>query len=444
MSSLKQIPTETAALVGAAPRPLIEWRKVNPLRWFPTETVVMALGTIRAHKFRSFLTVLGIVIGVATVIAIASILTGLRGSIVNMIEEYGTNNIYAFHLSTGPRFGGRDRTEYMRKPLKPEDGEAIHAQADAIEEVANVGFLWRIDRTLKAHGAVYKQGDLQGVSASYAKVTNVSLQQGRFITEIDDQHRRHVMVIGVNVADALFPQQGEIIGTEVELSGKPFEIIGVLEKRKSGFFGENEEDNAIFIPYLTGRKLSPRNDELMLHIRAKSGHLPAALDQIEEILRRQRGLKFNDPDNFDITTADKIIEQFDGITKYVGLFAIAISAVGLLVGGIGVMNIMLVSVTERTREIGVRKAIGARRRDIVLQFLFEAMTLTFLGGVLGVAVAIVASYVIMFFIPSLPASIPAWAVAAGLIVSIAVGLGFGVWPARKASRLNPIECLRYE
>lgn len=444
MNPMKRNSTETAVLVDGVTHPKIEWRKLNPLRWVPTETVVMAMGTIRAHKFRSFLTVLGIVIGVATVIAIASILTGLRGSIVSMIEEYGTNNIYAFHLSTGPRIGNRDRTEYMRKPFKPEDGEAIHAQGAAIEEVANVGFLWRINNTLKARGAVYKQGNLQGVSASYAKVTNVSLQQGRFINEVDDQHRRQVMVIGVNVADALFPQQGNIVGTEVELSGKPFEVIGVMEKRKSGFFGENEEDNAIFIPYLTGRKLSPRNDELMLHIRAKTGRFREALDQVEEILRRQRGLKFNDPNNFDITTADKIIEQFDGITKYVGLFAIAISAVGLLVGGIGVMNIMLVSVTERTREIGVRKAIGARRRDIVLQFLFEAMTLTFLGGVLGVLLAIMASYVIMFFIPSLPASIPIWAVAAGLIVSIAVGLGFGVWPARKASRLDPIECLRYE
>jgi putative ABC transport system permease protein len=404
----------------------------------------MALGTIRAHKLRSFLTVLGIVIGVVVVIAVASILTGLRGRIVSMVEDYGTNNIYAFHLSTGPRLGDRDRSEYMRKPLKPEDGEAIMRQASAIEDLANVVFLWRLDNTIKYQGQSYKEGHLQGVSASYARVTNVSLQEGRFITEIDEEHRRDVVVIGVDVADALFPNRASITGTLVELMGRPFEIVGVLEKRKNTFFGENEEDRALFLPYETARKLSPQSEDMMLHIRAKSGMLAAGLDQVEEILRRQRRVKFNQPNNFDLSTADKIIEQFDGITMYVGLFAIAISAVGLLVGGIGVMNIMLVSVTERTREIGVRKAIGARKRDIVRQFLFEAMTLTSVGGVLGVILAIIVSYVIMFFLPELPASIPLWAVLSGMLVSIVVGLIFGVWPAKKAANLDPIECLRYE
>jgi putative ABC transport system permease protein len=404
----------------------------------------MALGTIRAHKLRSFLTVLGIVIGVVVVIAVASILTGLRGRIVSMVEDYGTNNIYAFHLSTGPRLGDRDRSEYMRKPLKPEDGEAIMRQASAIEDLANVVFLWRLDNTIKYQGQSYKEGHLQGVSASYARVTNVSLQEGRFITEIDEEHRRDVVVIGVDVADALFPNRASITGTLVELMGRPFEIVGVLEKRKNTFFGENEEDRALFLPYETARKLSPQSEDMMLHIRAKSGMLAAGLDQVEEILRRQRRVKFNQPNNFDLSTADKIIEQFDGITMYVGLFAIAISAVGLLVGGIGVMNIMLVSVTERTREIGVRKAIGARKRDIVRQFLFEAMTLTSVGGVLGVILAIIVSYVIMFFLPQLPASIPLWAVLSGMLVSIVVGLIFGVWPAKKAANLDPIECLRYE
>ena len=404
----------------------------------------MALGTIRAHKLRSFLTVLGIVIGVVVVIAVASILTGLRGRIVAIVEEYGTNNIYAFHLTTGPQFGDRDRSEYMRKPLRPEDGEAILRQASAIEDVANVLFLWRMNRTIKYRGQTYNEGDLNGVSASYARVTNISMQEGRFISELDDQHRREVMVIGVNVAEALFPHQASVTGIQVDLAGRPFEIIGVLEKRKNSIFGENEEDSAVYIPFETGRKLSPRSEEMMLHIRAKSGMLAAGLDQVEDVLRRQRRLKFSEPNNFDLSTADRIIEQFDGITRVVGLIAIAISAVGLLVGGIGVMNIMLVSVTERTREIGVRKAIGARKRDIVRQFLFEAMTLTALGGVLGVILAIVVSYIIMFFLPQLPASIPLWAIISGMLVSITVGLVFGVWPAKKAANLDPIECLRYE
>ncbi|HYE76255.1 MAG TPA: ABC transporter permease [Blastocatellia bacterium] len=411
---------------------------------FPVETIVMAMGTIRAHKFRSFLTVLGIVIGVMTVVAIASLLTGMRQSIVNIVEEYGTNNIYAFHLSTGPRLGNRDRSEFLRKPLRPEDGEAIATQADAVEAVSNCVFVWRIDRTIKVNGNVYKQADLQGVSATYAHIANVSLQEGRFIIEMDDEHKRDVMVIGVNVAGALFPNQARIAGEKVEMAGKTFEVIGVLEKRKSGFFGENEEDNAVFIPYQTARKISPRNDDLMLTIRAKTGRLAEAFDQTEQVLRRQRGVRFDQPNNFDLNTADKMISQFDSITSAIGLIAIAISSVGLLVGGIGVMNIMLVSVTERTREIGVRKAIGARRKDIVRQFLFEAMTLTSLGGILGVLLAIAASYILMFFIPSIPAKIPLWAVSAGVIVSTAVGLIFGVWPARKAAKLDPIECLRYE
>ena len=179
-------------------------------------------------------------------------------------------------------------------------------------------------------------------------------------------------------------------------------------------------------------------------IKARSGQTTDALQQSEEILRRRRNVKFGEPNNFDIKTADKFIEQFDSITAMVGLIAIAISSLGLLVGGIGVMNIMLVSVTERTKEIGVRKALGARRRDIVRQFLFEAMTLTFMGGILGVVLAVGISQIIMLLVPSLPASIPTWAVVSGLTVSIGVGLLFGVWPARKASRLDPIECLRYE
>ena len=409
----------------------------------PFETISMAIGTIRAHKFRSFLTVLGIVIGVTVVVAIASILTGLRTSIVRIVEDYGTNNIYAFHLTTGPRMGNRDRSEWNRKPLTPEDGEALK-EAPAIEDVSNVLFTWWRDRTIKYGNTTYKQGDLQGVSASYAQIANISIADGRFLSEIDDSHKRNVVVIGVDVAEALFPSRSQVAGTVVELSGKNFEVIGVLEKRKSGFFGENEEDRAIFIPFQTAKKMFPQRDYMMIMMRARTGMLAEGLNQAEEILRRRRNVKFHEPNNFDLNTADRMIQQFDGITKYVGMFAIAISAVGLLVGGIGVMNIMLVSVTERTREIGVRKAIGARRRDIVSQFMFEAMTLTGLGGVLGVALAIVASYVIMFFIPELPASIPLWAVASGFLVSVFIGLVFGVWPAKKAAALDPIECLRWE
>jgi putative ABC transport system permease protein len=409
----------------------------------------MALDSVRSHKFRSFLTVLGIVIGVMTAISIASILTGLRQSIVAIIEEYGTNNIYAFHLTTGPRTQ-TDRAERLRKPLTVADADAIRAQASSVEDLAvtapNVGYSGGpFDDNITYQGHNYRWGNTTGVTANYAGITNVSVREGRFITESDDEQRRNVLVIGVNAAEALFPGKTDgIAGTEVRMGGYNFEIIGVLEKRKNGFFGDNEEDNAVFLPLRTAQKVAPARGGLRFVINARSGQLNDALTQSEDILRRRRNVKFDQPDDFDIKTADNFVKQFDSITAMVGLIAIAISSLGLLVGGIGVMNIMLVSVTERTQEIGIRKALGARRRDIVNQFLFEAMTLTFLGGMIGVVLAIGISKLVMLVIPSLPASIPTWAVMSGLIVSVSVGLIFGVWPARKASRLDPIECLRYE
>ncbi len=416
--------------------------------FIPRETLKMSLDSVRSHKFRSFLTVLGIVIGVTAAIVVASLLTGMRQSIVAIIEEYGTNNIYAFHLSTG--FGQEDRSERTRKPLTVGDAEAIRANCPAVQDVAsvapNVGYSGGpFDDNIIYNGQNYRWGNTQGVSSNYADIINISLKEGRFITEADDQQRRKVLVLGVNAVEALFPnQETGIVGTLVKMGGHTFEIVGVLEKRKAGFFGENEEDNAVFLPLRTAQKLAPARGYLLLVIQGRTGQLNDALEQSREILRRRRTVNFKDPDNFDIKTSDKFIEQFDSITAMVGLVAIAISSLGLLVGGIGVMNIMLVSVTERTKEIGIRKAIGARRRDIVNQFLFEAMTLTFMGGMIGVVLAVGISKLIMLLFPMLPAQIPLWAVISGLVVSVGVGLVFGVWPARKASRLDPIECLRYE
>ena len=409
----------------------------------------MALDSVRSNKFRSFLTVLGIVIGVFTAIVVASILTGMRQNLIAMIEEYGTNNIYAFHLTTGPRTN-TDRSERLRKPLTVDDAEAIKAQASAVEDIAveapNVGYSGGpFDDNITYRGNNYRWGNTTGVTANYGDLTNVTIRQGRFITDADNDQRRNVLVIGVNAADALFPgEQNNIAGKEVRMGGYNFEVVGVLEKRKAGFFGENEEDNAVYLPLRTAQKVAPARGWLLFVIKARAGQLNEALTQSEDILRRRRNVNFGDPNNFDIKTADNFVKQFDSITAMVGLIAIAISSLGLLVGGIGVMNIMLVSVTERTQEIGVRKALGARRRDITNQFLFEAMTLTFIGGMIGVLSAIGISKLIMALVPSLPASVPTWAVVSGLSVSIFVGLVFGVWPARKAARLDPIECLRYE
>jgi putative ABC transport system permease protein len=419
-------------------------------KFIPRETLLMALDSVLAHKFRSALTIIGIVIGVSVAIIVASILSGMRQNIVKIVEEYGTNNIYAFHLTTGPQVGERDQSERARKPLTPEDGEAVARQAPAIEQVAleapNIGG-WGsgFDDTISVNGKTYRRGNTRAVTPNMAEIANTSLKEGRFFNEQEDLNRRDVMVIGVNAAAALFPdQQSGIIGTKVKMGGIVWEIIGVLAKRKSTFFGENEEDNAVFVPFRTGRQVAPGRKFVVLVMRARSGQLQAAVDQVEEILRARRQVPFGEPNNFDVKTADAFITQFDSIFGMIGVIAIAISSVGLMVGGIGVMNIMLVSVTERTQEIGVRKAIGARRKDIVHQFLFEAMTLTMLGGVIGVLLSVGVSQLVMLLVPSLPASIPAWAVTSGLLVSVGVGLVFGVWPAMKAARLDPIQCLRYE
>ena len=409
------------------------------------ETLRMAFDNLRSHRLRSALTIFGVVIGVLVVVVVASILTGLRQNVIQAVEEYGTNNIFAFHLTTGPQLGDRDRTEYRRKPLRAEDAAAIRDQAPAVEDVANCAFLWLQDRTIVHGREKYGRGSLQGVTANYLTVTNMGLREGRFLTEADDLHRRSVMVLGANVAEALYGPFGRPVGSQVDFAGRTFTVIGVLDKRKGGFMGENEDDNVVLLPFRTVRALAPHSSEwMLLIIRARSGQLPTALDQVEEILRRQRRVRANKPSDFDLSTADRIIQQFDGITAAIGLIAIAISSVSLLVGGIGVMNIMLVSVTERTQEIGVRKAIGARRGDIVRQFLFEAMALTLTGGVIGVLLAVAISHMLVVLLPDLPAQIPAWAVIAGLVVSISVGLGFGVWPAQRAAALDPVEALRYE
>ncbi len=434
--------------LDAGEPPALQSKNMRLPNFIPHEILKMAFDSIRANKFRSFLTVLGIVVGVMTAIVVASILTGMRQSIVQTIEEYGTSNIYAFHLSTG--FNGGDRAERSRKPLTVDDANAILAQSSAIEDIALVApsigsFGQGFDDNMTYNGKNYRWALTDGVSANYDKILNITLREGRFITESDDAQRRYVLVIGVDAAEALFPgETSGIVGKEVRMNGQLWEIIGVLEKRKSGFFGENEEDRKIFLPFRTARKVAPQRNYLLQIIKAKTNRVQDALLDSEAILRQRREVKFGEANNFDIKTADNFIEQFDSITAMIGLIAIAISSLGLLVGGIGVMNIMLVSVTERTKEIGIRKAIGATRGAIVLQFLLEAMTLTFFGGVLGVTLAVGISQLIMLLVPSLPAAIPLWAVLSGLIVSIGVGLVFGVLPARKAARLDPIECLRYE
>lgn len=414
----------------------------------PVEVLKMAYDSVVSHKFRSFLTILGIVVGILTAVVVASILTGFRQSVVSMFEDYGTNNIYLFHLSTG--FGPSNRDERNRKALTLDDANAILSQSAHVHDIATVAInigSWGtgFDDNMIYKNKNYRWAGTDGVTPNYRDIANVKLQTGRWLTEMDNFERRNVLVVGVNSVEALFDSDAEdAIGKVIRMNGDSWEIVGVLEKREAGFFGENEEDSKIFMPYRTARKVAPTRDAVLHIAQAKPGFLNEAAEEIEGVLRVRREVPTGAPNDFDVKTADDFMKQFDGMIAGIGAAAIAISCLGLLVGGIGVMNIMLVSVTERTKEIGIRKAIGATRAAIVFQFLAEAMALTLLGGIIGVVLSVGISNLILALVPSLPAKVELWMIVLSLGVSVGIGLVFGVLPARKAARLDPIECLRYE
>ena len=406
------------------------------------ENFAMAFETLLAHKFRSFLTILGIVVGVSVVIVIASLISGVKANLISQIEQLGANNIVAFHRDLTGLGGRPSREERMRKPLTVEDANAIKEQCPSVQDISWIGLPWNTQVSIKYKNSTLRGGGFRGVSQSLSTVYNVKIANGRFFTESEDAHRVSVAVIGPDTATALFGDS-DPIGKQLLVQGHPFTVLGVAEKSKLGSMA-SQADNYVYIPYGTFHKMLPWEKYHEFIVQARSGLRSQALDEVESLLRRRRGVKHNDPDNFSLTTSDELVKQLDQVTAMIGLITIAIASVGLLVGGIGVMNIMLVSVTERTREIGVRKAIGATKSDIVLQFLFEAMTLTALGGIFGIILAIAISFIVLALLPTLPASIPLWAVVTGLTVSVAIGLIFGVWPARKAAQLDPIEALRYE
>jgi putative ABC transport system permease protein len=407
----------------------------------PRESFGMAFSTLLAHKFRSFLTVLGIVVGVSVVIVIASLLSGVKANVLAEVESLGANNILAFHrgiISTGRP----SREERMRRPLTVEDAKAIKEQCPSVQDVCWIGMPFASRITVKYKETTVRGGDFMGVSYNYSTIYNLKISNGRFFTQSEDDHRMPVAILGPETAESLF-ENSDPIGKQILIQDHPFTVLGVAEKSATGSM-IGEADNYVYIPYGAFHKMMPWEENHLLYIQARPGLRSQAMDESESLLRLRRKVKHSEPSNFTLTTSDMIIKQVNSLTAIIGLVVIAISSVGLLVGGIGVMNIMLVSVTERTREIGVRKALGATKRDIVLQFLFEAMTLTGVGGIFGVIIAIGISLIIVALVPSLPATIPLWAVITGVTVSVAIGLVFGVWPARKAAMLDPIESLRYE
>ena len=410
------------------------------------ENMHLAVGAVWTHRFRSLLTILGIVIGITTVVTVASLLTGLRQGVVTFFQQLGPDNIFLFKSSGDP---GMDppQKERKRRAMKPEYAEYLKRWCSSLADVGLVLYLPPVvdgnPITARVPGYESDTINVSGVSPNMADISPRDLDAGRIFTPEEDQRDAHVAIIGSSVAEALFPD-GKAVGRTFMMDGAEYTVAGVYAKAKGGFFGENGQDSEIDIPLRTARSRYPQVDRFMVIAKARPGMREEAFQEVEGVMRRIRRLSTGVEDDFAISTPDQIIQQFDNITSLIGLVAIAISALGLLVGGIGVMNIMLVSVTERTREIGVRKAVGARRRDIIGQFLVEAMTLTGAGGLLGIAIAILITMLVGALVPSLPSVVPAWALIAGFTVSVAIGVFFGVWPAVKAARLDPVEALRYE
>ncbi len=411
------------------------------------ENLKMAFSTLRNNKLRSFLTIFGVIIGVITVMLISSIISGIDMAVKKQVESFGTRSIFLrkFDISVGGH--RRTQEERMRKPLTMEDAEVIK-NLPAVEtavpflDITNNFFGQKLlvsGKNGKTSSSVRLQGTLPDVEKGGAEV----LIEGRWFTENESAEKLDVALIGSTVAETYFPY-GSPIGENLEVGGRVFRVIGVLQKREQlfgGGGGNNDQSNIIYMPIGAALRLKPFADDLFILTIAKEGRLEEAKDQVQDLLRVRRQVPFGAKNNFGMETAASIIEQFQSITAGAALAMIVISSVGLMIGGIGVMNIMLVSVTERTREIGIRKAIGAKQSDILLQFLIEAATLTGFGGLVGLLIGWALTFLIALVFPSY---VPWWAPPLGFFASVGIGIIFGLFPAWKAARLDPIESLRYE
>jgi putative ABC transport system permease protein len=407
------------------------------------ESAVMAIDTLRENKLRSALTILGVAVGVITILAMVSIIQGLNKAFAEQIESLGSNTIFVakFDASFGKPPGQEER---QRKELTIEDADAIRAGVPTAVGVSPIQRELAVTIRYKE-----KQSDtpiLIGATPYYEFTHSQYIGYGRFILDVDMAERTDVVVLGQDLVKALFDNDEDPIGAEVRIDGNPFRVVGVMSLLGS-FFGQSR-DNIAFIPLSTARKLYPRLEQpqsvFVMVIRPRTrADVKQTMDDARDILRTRRGVKPGEKDNFGMSSQDALLDIYNQLTGATYLVLTAVSAVALMIGGIGVMNIMLVSVTERTKEIGIRKAVGATRVSILIQFLIEAVVLTAIGGAIGVAVGEIVSLLINAYSP-LPAYIPLWAILLGLVASAGVGVIFGVFPAWKASKLDPIEALRFE
>jgi putative ABC transport system permease protein len=408
--------------------------------------VLFAVNAIREHKLRSGLTILGIVVGVTTVIAMVAIVTGFNNNVIGNLQAFGANRIefQKYDDRFGPGGPSSDE-ERHRKNLTVEDAEAIR---QAVPDAAAVSSLCSVSDELihVKNGAVEANNPyVLAADEFYPTGTAYNVGRGRFFTPDEVHHSALVAVLGADVQEAIFPKE-DPIGKDVTVNGLRYRVVGVLEK-KGMQFGYSP-DNKVVLPYGTFMRqfgYAVRKDGVNLSVIPKrTEDLDKVTEEAIAVLRARRKVPFNKPNDFAVITPDQMISQFRAITGGVTGAMVFVALISLVIGGVGVMNIMLVSVTQRTREIGVRKAIGARRRDIIGQFLVEATTLSTLGGVIGVLLGIAIAVTVRATIPSLPTSVPLWSLVLGLAISMGVGIFFGAYPAVKAARLDPIESLRYE
>src|SRR5437016_1957489 len=376
------------------------------------ENLKQAMDTLRAHKMRSGLTVFGVVLGVSVIMLVAALITGFDARIQENIKQFGADTAFISRWDQGPHGGGRrPKDERERKPLTLEDAEAIKAACPAVKNLTTFIIWWEQPHTIRTKAGSVSAIDFRGVQANFGQVyANAATLAGRFISEGDDLHREKVVMLGENVAPVLFPE-GHPVGKDVIIDGTDFQVIGVVEKPKGGF-GMGDEDRRVLIPFNTFKKTYPSADELNMRVPAYPGLLDPMVDEVTEILRRRRNVAYQAKNNFSIGTAAQTVEEFHNIMAMVYIATIVLSSIGLLIGGVGVMNIMLVSVTERTREIGIRKAIGAKSKDITWQFLLEGMTLTGTGGVIAL-IAVNALVLLIRATLKWQGTVPAWAAILG-------------------------------
>jgi putative ABC transport system permease protein len=404
------------------------------------ESMDLALGAIRSNKLRSFLTLLGIIIGVMTIIAMQSLITGLRKSMYEQLNILGSN---AFSIQKFPAVGmghGWWEKYRNRKDITYEQALAVRERVPAAKYVSADVDTWGEEIRFKDKKTLGNVSVI-GTTPEYLENNGYEISAGRFITEQDLQYNTRVAVVGLDVLDKLFGSENPI-GMDIKIRGERFEIVGVFEK-KGSVFG-NSLDNLVVIPFFTFEKIYGSFRSISISVQALSADMmEEAQEQAIGVLRAVRKVPPGKENDFEIVTNNTLTDFFDNMTKYVGIVAIAIASISLLVAGVGIMNIMLVSVTERTKEIGIRKSIGAKRSDILWQFLIEAIVLSEVGGVIGIGIGLGIGYLVDAFTP-VPAAVPVWTVLLGLLFCSFVGLLFGVYPASKAAKLDPITALRYE